>query len=159
MNPDYEKNLESRIDRELKSLPDLEAPDSILSRVMAEIGRRTRLHPAPASWQTWPAPWRWASLAGLAAVFAGLCAAGYEWGHLRVAISALQSLRGHFPGWIALGDVVHTLAASGLLVLEKFSAVVFFSCVVAFVLAASLCLAAGSIIFRLNPANHERAFS
>jgi hypothetical protein len=73
MNPDYEKQLESDIDRELQLLPELQAPAELTSRVM----ERVRLQ-ASGEWyrqplQNWPLAYRATGLAVLVSVFCLIC--------------------------------------------------------------------------------------
>jgi hypothetical protein len=70
MNADYEKQLEAQIDRELKQLPELSAPASLVSRVMKRVEAQQRLPWYSQPWIKWPVPLRVATLAGLAGLFA-----------------------------------------------------------------------------------------
>ena len=73
MDPDYEKLLEADIDRELKSLPELEAPRTLAPRVMRAIAARASAASHRRAWSSWPLALRLASLAALLALFGGLC--------------------------------------------------------------------------------------
>jgi hypothetical protein len=75
----HEPQLESLIDRELKSLPTLDAPGTLASRVMAVLAARAALPWYHRAWQTWPRTGQIFSLAALAAVFAGMALAGGQW--------------------------------------------------------------------------------
>ena len=75
MNLDHENQLEKQIDAELKALGDLAAPSTLSPRVMRVIAERSRAHPwYRMPWPSWSLAWRIASLTGLLALFAGLCA-------------------------------------------------------------------------------------
>lgn len=77
MNSQPEDELAAQVDRELKSLPPLSAPAALAPRVLAAIAAQ---QPAPAyrsAWQSWSLAWRLASFTMLAALFAGLCFAGW----------------------------------------------------------------------------------
>ena len=102
MNSDFEKELEARIDRELKALPPLHAPALLVPRVMAAITGRA---PAPwyrRAWQTWPVVWRAVSLAVLVAAFGGLCFAGWELTHGASFAMVTQRV----GGWLSAFSVV-----------------------------------------------------
>ena len=54
MNSEYEKRLEAEIERELKGLPELTAPGTLVSRVMAAIEQRADRPWYRQPWQAWP---------------------------------------------------------------------------------------------------------
>jgi hypothetical protein len=78
MNPHDEHRLQAAIDRELKALPNLAAPASLASRVMARIEQRTALPWYRRAWQTWPPPLQAASLLVLLAGFAAVCVGSWQ---------------------------------------------------------------------------------
>lgn len=61
-------DLEQRLDRELKQLPRLRAPQTLLPRILAA----TVDAPRPTGWLTWPLLWQGGSAAVLIAFAAGL---------------------------------------------------------------------------------------
>lgn len=73
MNPDYEKQLEARVQRELSALGELRAPGGLAARVMRIIEQRAAVPWYRRAWQTWPVAWRAVSLMALLAIFGGLC--------------------------------------------------------------------------------------
>lgn len=157
MNADYEKQLEAGISRELKRLPELAAPDSLVTRIMSALDRRSRSPWYQRSWQTWPPALRWTSFAVLLALFAGFCVAGSEMAHSRTSQLAMRRMEEHLSGLATIGNTLEALAGSGVLVLKKFGASFLISCSVALALGCSLCLAAGTIYLRLAFAKHEKA--
>src|SRR5437868_5223359 len=82
MNLDYEKHLEAETDRELKALPRLAAPSTLVLRVMAAVERRAKLPWFRCTWTAWPRALRSASLVALASSFGGVCFAGWKLSHL-----------------------------------------------------------------------------
>jgi hypothetical protein len=72
MNSDYEKQLEARIDRELRRLPELAAPATLIPRVMAAIEGRAAVRWYRRPWLEWPLPARGVSFGLLLAVFGGV---------------------------------------------------------------------------------------
>ncbi|HEY6167208.1 MAG TPA: hypothetical protein VI454_04155 [Verrucomicrobiae bacterium] len=70
MNNEHE--LERLIDRELKQLPPLRAPRTLMPRVLAEVRRRAALPWYQRAWFTWPRQWQVASAVALAAVLVGI---------------------------------------------------------------------------------------
>src|SRR5258705_4824538 len=90
MNLEYEKRLENEIHRELKKLPELIAPRTLISRVMAAIEARLRLPWYRQSWQVWPLPLRAVSLVILLALFGGLFFRGLKFSHAEAVAPAMQ---------------------------------------------------------------------
>ena len=64
--------LQRHIDRELKSLPVLPAPDTLLPRVLAAVRHWADRPWHARAWFTWPMWWRVVSAATLLAVLAGV---------------------------------------------------------------------------------------
>jgi hypothetical protein len=64
--------LQQRIDRELKSLPGLRAPETLLPRVLAAVRHWADRPWYARAWFTWPMWWRVVSAAALLAVLAGV---------------------------------------------------------------------------------------
>jgi hypothetical protein len=102
MNSDYENELQARIDRELKALPPLQAPASLVPRVMAAITGCATVPWHRRAWQTWPAAWRVVSLAILVAAFGGLCLVGWELTHGATFAMVTQRV----GGWLSVFSVV-----------------------------------------------------
>jgi len=70
MNPPPDPRLEALLDRELKQLPPLRAPQTLMPRVLAALRVQARpWHQRP--WLTWPRPWQALSAAALFALLAG----------------------------------------------------------------------------------------
>ena len=63
-------DLDDRLDRELKGLPQPQAPRTLLPRVLAATVH-AEARPAATGWFTWPLAWRIASVVVLAALTAG----------------------------------------------------------------------------------------
>lgn len=63
-------DLDARLDRELKQLPQPRAPRTLLPRVLAATAH-AGASSAATGWFTWPIGWRIASLLALAAAIAG----------------------------------------------------------------------------------------
>lgn len=125
MNP--ESQLEKLIDRELKSLPPLAAPDTLAPRVMAALAARVSLPWYHRAWQTWPLSGQILSLAALVLMFVAVATAGGRWipegaarpttgllGGLSFLVSLLGTVgealvltvKHLHPAWIAAGLLV-----------------------------------------------------
>lgn len=62
-------DLDERLDRDLKALPQPRAPRTLLPRVLAATLERG---PAATGWFTWPRTWQAGSMAALAALVTGV---------------------------------------------------------------------------------------
>src|SRR5689334_21330367 len=114
MNDEYEKRLESEVDRLLRTQPDLEAPALLIRRVMAAIQIRTSIPWYRRAWQTWSPGLQVSSLGVLLVMFAGLCVAGWELQQMHGYDFVLQEIGSVFSGvlglWNALLSIVGALA-------------------------------------------------
>ena len=93
--PDFEK-LERLIDRNLRALPDREAPAALEERVLLALGRRAALPWWRRAYPQWPAVLRYAFNALLAAAVGGVLGLVRS----QIPARALSDLALHFP-WIA----------------------------------------------------------
>lgn len=91
---DFEHFWEYELDKELKRLPDLPAPDALAARVMEAVKARRALPWYQRPYYTWPRWGQWAALLGLLALLGGLAAffyAGMPLGELGLLFSALDA--------------------------------------------------------------------
>ena len=77
MNPQFEKQLEASVRRELDALGELPAPPALANRIMRAIEQRAAVPWYRQSWSTWPLALRLASLSALLLAFGGLCWSGW----------------------------------------------------------------------------------
>lgn len=75
MDPEFDPQLESQIDAELKQLPPVKAPASLAPRVLALLEQRARLPWWQRAWWDWPLAAKAAFLV-LAVALAGLAGGG-----------------------------------------------------------------------------------
>src|SRR4051812_42972454 len=112
MTPEYHNQLEADIARELKALPELQAPPTLARRVLAAIEQRAALPWYRKSWELWPPPVRFAfglvSLALVGAVCYGLWILPQTGGFT----AAAHHLAGGFSWVTAFWNVVTTILAS-----------------------------------------------
>src|SRR5689334_22533867 len=92
MNPQYEKQLEVCVQRELDALNELPAPPALANRIMRAIELRAKVPWYRQSWSTWPVGLRAASLTALLLAFGGLCVGVWMVTHGATA-----------PGWLTTG--------------------------------------------------------
>jgi len=149
MNPDYDKQLESAISRELKALPEMAAPGGLANRVMAAIGQRARVPWYHRSWQTWPVILQAASLVVLLALFGGLCLAGWELSQAEVTTFALHRVGEWFSGFNVIGNIFNALAGAAVLVAKKLGTGFIVACLAAVGIGYAACIGLGTVCFRL----------
>jgi len=149
MNSDFERELERRIDRLIKVLPELPAPTSLSARVLRTIEQRIRVPWYRRDWHYWPVPLQLASLVVSLAMFGGLCFAGWqlqqmhgydllaqEFGSLLTSVGSI---------WNALLAVVGAL----VLVIKQLGTGILLGCLAALGLAWAMCLGIGTLCVRL----------
>ncbi len=69
MNPEYERQLEASVQRELGALNDLQAPSGLAHRVLSAVEQRNAAPWYRRAWPTWSRGWQTASLV----LLIGLC--------------------------------------------------------------------------------------
>ena len=150
MNSHDEKQLEAAISRELKALPNLRAPASLATRVLAAIEQRATVPWYRRDWQTWPASLQAVSTLVLLAGFGGLCF--LSWQLVQTPSFALASGKAGslFGGlgtlWNALG-----LVKSGVwMTLKGVNPALLAGCGLALALGYAMCLALGAVYVRLG---------
>ena|SRR5437868_5869910 len=149
MSWDYHKRLESEIDRELKALPELLAPHTLILRVMAAIERRLNLPWYRQAWQRWPIALRIISLVVLLALFGGLCFAGWKLTHAASFVAALQQVGNWFSGIKALGHVLYVLISSVVLAARQLGMWFWIASFTVVAVAYAMCVGLGSVYVRL----------
>jgi len=149
MNPEYEKQLEVAVGRELKSLGELEAPPEIARRVMRVIEQRAATPWYRRGWQAWPLALQCASLAGLLAAFALLCFGGSQLAHSAALTPAAREI----SGWCSLLDTIwnaaNVLANALVLAFRNLGPAVIIGSAVMLLASYALCVGLGTVYWRL----------
>ena len=110
MNDDDTTSIERVIGRELRKLPDLQAPETLFHRVMLEVHTRARKPWWQRSWHGWPPALQAFSLVGLLGLATGI---SYLLG-AAVREMPYEILEGAFREW--LGPLAQLLELGGTLV-------------------------------------------
>ena len=154
MNLDYEQQLAAVIDRELKALPDLAAPQTLLPRVMAAIRQPAKLPWHRRGWQTWPSALRVGSLLILLSAFAGVCFGSWQVLHTSAVVSALENL-GSLVNWLRIIlETAGVLVNAAGLAFKGLNSWVLAGCLVMLAFAYTACLGLGTICWRLAYERH-----
>jgi len=149
MNPHDEQRLEAAIDRELKALPNLRAPSSLASRVMAKIEQPAALPWYRRAWQTWPLPLQAVSMLVLLAAFAGVCFGSWQILHAPAVASALDDLGGWLNSLSVIWKTAGVLVNAVALAFTSLGTWVIAGCLAMLALGYATCLGLGTIYFRL----------
>jgi len=146
MNPQYEKQLEASVRRELDTLGELPAPSALANRILAALEQSTAAPWYRQAWVAWPFALRVASLTALVLGFAGLCLGGWELTHGATG-------QGWFGGWLAEASALwRTLAiltnTAGRLVGQLGNGIIFIGVTFMFV-SWVVCIGLGTAYVRL----------
>jgi len=149
MNLDYEKTLEAEIDRELKTLPEISAPGTLISRVMARIELRAALPWFRRAWDTWPGPLQGVFLVAMLALFGGLCFGGWEASHTATFGLAVHKIGGWFSGFGALYSALNALAGAIFAMIKQINSAILIGFLFAAGLGYAIFLGLGTMYVRL----------
>jgi len=149
MKNHQEQELERLVERELKRLPDVPAPQTLVHRVMLAVQQRQQRPWWQRPWLTWPPGSQVASFfvlaasVGMVSHLAGLVHGGID----TISIS-------HWPSeWAALfapvGTTLKTLGLVLSIVLREIGQPVLLALGAAWVLCYLACIAVGTACFRL----------
>jgi len=156
MNPDYENELAAGIDRELKALPELLAPQTLAVRVMRAIHERAARPWYRQSWQRWPAGWQAAAFVLLVAVFGGLCYAGWQLPRAE-QVAVLCHHAGQWAGlFSSIANILRILLGALLAGVKKLGTGFLAAGLAAIALAYALCLGLGTACVRLAYARRQQ---
>jgi hypothetical protein len=149
MNSNHDKQLELEINRELKALPELTAPDSLTNRVLAAIEYRSNVPWYRQSWETWPDILRATSFAAMLVLFGALCLGGWELSQTEMFAQATQRAGHWFSEVNTIGNIFNILASSAVLVIKKLGTTFIIGAVVGIGLGYAMFLGLGAACFRL----------
>ena len=149
MNSDYEKRLEKTIGRELAELPELAAPQALVSRVMTSLKARAQLPWYRQSWQAWPLALRATSLVGLLVLFAGICFVGSRVSRIEAVMQSAHWLNGTLSAVIAITHALSVLLGSVLLFIKQLGPLFITACLLAAAMGYAFCVSLGTVYFRI----------
>ncbi len=149
MNPDRQNQLEREIDRALKALPELRAPETLANRVMAAIQAQVEVPWYRRSWNTWSPLGKTCSLAVLLVMFGAVCY-GVWWAPQAPAISSATSkVQGLFGQLSALFGALAAIFDAGRLVVRNLGGGFLVGCAVALGLAYAAFIGLGTVYVRV----------
>jgi hypothetical protein len=149
MNPDYQTKLEAAIDRELKGLSELTAPETLSRRVMAAIARRATVPWYRSAWQNWPAHLRIPAFALLIVFFGSLCFGAWKLPHTELATAGATKVSSWFLGLTSLWNALNAVVGVFVLAFKQLGTGLIAAIVGAIVLAWVMCIGLGTACVRL----------
>lgn len=154
MNPDHEKQLAARVQRELDSLGELAAPPALANRILQRIAARPAAPWYQRAWPTWPVGLRWASLSLLLGGFGGLCFGAWE---LTRAVTAMAQTHGWLADAQALWRTVGVLGNLARSLTGQLSTGMIVTGLALLLAAGAMCIGLGSACVRLaqRPASNR----
>jgi hypothetical protein len=155
MNKNSENKLEELIDRELRQLPLVPAPDTLIGCVLRAIEASARRPWYAQAWQCWPGPLRVLSFITLTLLFCGLCFAGWKLAHAEAVLAVSHRVSGWLSAaatvWNAMGVVLGALAG----LVQKLGTGFVVALLVAVVTAYAMCVGLGTFYVRLTFARYR----
>lgn len=149
MNNNNDKQLEAEVDRMLKALPALRAPDTLIPRVLAIVGAEPRVPWYRRPWQTWPLALQMGSLAVALVFYAGLYFCIEEFVHALRGTYVAAQVNSMLGVLSAVYQAISTLADAFSLVLRRVSTGWLVACGALVLLSYGACVGLGTIFARL----------
>jgi uncharacterized membrane protein len=149
MSLEYEKKLEEQIHYELKNLPDVAAPATLVSRVMAAIELRRALPWFRRAWHTWPGSLQGLFIVTMAALIGGICFGVWEASHTATFGLAAHKVGGWFSSLSAIYTALNALAGAIVALIKQVNSTVLIAFLCAAGLGYALFLALGTVYFRV----------
>jgi hypothetical protein len=149
MSLEYEKKLELEVNRELKALPEITAPATLVSRVMAAIELRKALPWFRRAWHTWPGPLQGLFLVLMVALVGGICFGVWEGSHTTTFGLAVHKVGSWFSGLSAIYTALNALAGAIVAMIKQVNSGILMAFLCAAGLGYALFLGLGTMYFRL----------
>jgi len=148
MSLEYHRELEAEIDQELKGLPELEAPSTLITRVHAVI-RGSVLPWYRQSWASWSWPLQAVSFAFLAAIFGGLCFGSWKLSQTESVHALLEQPMRWLSTAGMLGHAMNLVFSSLVLAAKGLSTGLLLTVLAGLAFGYIMCFGLGTVYFRL----------
>ncbi len=149
MDSRYEQRLEAEIDRAMKSLPEVQAPSTLIPQVSAAIAQRRSSPWRRQPWHAWPVPMRAAALVILAVFFASLCLGVSRLPDTQSYLAATRPAADWFSGLTTLWNALNALLGALAQAVLQLHRGILLGCLTAVALAWAMCLGLGTVCLRL----------
>ncbi len=146
MNRKDDQHLEAAIDRELKQLPEIAAPDKLIARVMAKVGT-----PAPKRSREYSEPLgalRPFHFAAIAVLFGVLCLGLWYFLSTPFFLSAVGQLRQSFSAVAVVWNTIPVIAGAVVMAIRKINPGLIALGLMLISLAYATCIGVGSAMVR-----------
>jgi hypothetical protein len=149
MDPDYEKNLEAAVRRELNTLGELPAPPGLEARVLRAIEQRATAPWYRQAWPTWPQPLQVASAIALWVAFGALSFGVWHFTQTSAFAVVSDKAGGALSCWGLFQRTVGVLVNSVGLAFASLGPVVLAGVAIMLVAAYAMCVGLGTVYVRL----------
>jgi hypothetical protein len=149
MNSEHDQQLEAEINRALKALPELTAPASLASRVMAAIDKRDTVPWYRRSWQSWPLAVRCCSLGVMLLLFCAACFAAWTFSGSGMSALALQKAGEWASGFEVVLNTLGAILNAFVLVGKKLGTGFIAACLIVAGLSYVMFVGLGTLYVRL----------
>lgn len=149
MNYKPQQDFDEPLDRALKSLPDLQAPHTLMPRVVRAIAERREMRWYNLPWHAWSPALQTLSMVFLVGSFVAFCYAAWRLSYAAGQTETMAELRDLFSSASVLWRALNILAGSALVVVKQFGAGVLALIAFGMFAAYATCVGAGTMLWRL----------
>jgi hypothetical protein len=136
------------LDRELKRLPELPAPATLIPRVQAAIEQRAAQPWHRRPWPQWPTPARAAALAALLAIFAAICFGAWQVSQGETFTGAARRIGAWFASLGVTVNALATLLRAGALTMKQLGPVFLTALLLMAVCVYATCIGMGTLLYK-----------
>jgi hypothetical protein len=145
MNLDYENNLERAVERELKALPEIAAPGTLISRVMSRLEQDAARPWYQRTWMVWPLGLRVASLVLLLTMVGGLCFAGWKVSQAEAFLGLVHRANLWFTNANTLWSTLNSVVNVGVLLIKKLGTTFIVAGLLVMAMGYTMCIGVGTV--------------
>jgi hypothetical protein len=150
MKPNYEEQLERAVQRELDSLPELEAPPQLAVRILSKLRRADAVLPwYRCAWSAWSLPLRVTSMVGLLAAWGAIGFSLWQFLQTRFFAGVSQRMSETIDSISLFERVGRVLLNSLKLALSSLSPLQLGLLIVSGVACYAVCVGMGTLYYRL----------
>jgi len=149
MDNESEGRLGERMHRELRQLPLLKAPETLVARVLTAIESRAQQPWWKKSWMNWPSSMRLAFVVGVCALASGILYLGIQISNEVPAGAVLEKVSASFGFLAPLWNLIAALGNALVLVLRAGGQLLFWGTVGLVAAMYLTCVGLGTLCYRV----------
>jgi len=149
MDNEAERRLGERIHRELRQLPPLKAPETLVARVFTAIESRAHQPWWRKSWMNWPSSMRLAFVVGVCALAIGFLYLGFEFSSEVPAGTLITKVSAWFGFLAPLWNIIAALGNALVLVLRAGGQLLFWGTLALVAAMYLTCVGLGTLCYRV----------